>query len=570
MQSGPAIQALRQAQRTVAFARRSGCDLAEAAGVLAADTGTDRASQDGQARSEDAVTRRMALRGAAAGALAAVVPAGAGAYASSARAPARPHVVIIGSGLAGLGCAFRLWTTWGIASEVYEYNADRPGGRIQTLRGFFHGGQYSEEHGEFISSEHTQVRRLAARLGLALDDVNRYPPHSRPQNDRYRFGGRFWSQAALDRQWQDWGYRLFYDAAFVKAPWPTLYNSYTGWGRRWDHTPAPEWIDQHIPGGLDGDFGRLCVAVLLDEYGGPVDEQSALNLIYLLGSYDSAADGRQPRSRPQLSGTDEKWHVRGGNDQIISRLVGRLPAGTVRLGQRLESVRSRGHGQYTCTFSSGAASHAVTADHVVLALPFTKLREVDLCGLDLPVPQLRAIRDEPLGSNSKIAMQFSSRVWNAEHWTGTMYTDGIVQGGWEATVDQAGAPGILIALPGGAVGADLGRRYGLTSDSGPAPPAMARDFLDCFDKNFPGAREAYLGKTYYTWSSGDPHIGGAYSYLKTGQYTGFNGIQGRRCGNLHFAGEHTSVNFQGFMEGALRSGYRCAAEVAVGRPGAAR
>ena len=38
-------------------------------------------------------------------------------------------------------------------------------------------------------------------------------------------------------------------------------------------------------------------------------------------------------------------------------------------------------------------------------------------------------------------------------------------------------------------------------------------------------------------------------------------IQGRRSGNLHFAGEHTSLDFQGYMEGALRSGYRCAAEI---------
>ena len=90
---------------------------------------------------------------------------------------------------------------------------------------------------------------------------------------------------------------------------------------------------------------------------------------------------------------------------------------------------------------------------------------------------------------------------------------------------------------------------------------MARDFLRDFEVSFPGVTAAYNGKAYYAWSSGDPHIGGAYSYLKVGQYTGFNGIQGRRHGNLHFAGEHTSVDFQGFMEGALRSGYRCAAEI---------
>jgi monoamine oxidase len=91
---------------------------------------------------------------------------------------------------------------------------------------------------------------------------------------------------------------------------------------------------------------------------------------------------------------------------------------------------------------------------------------------------------------------------------------------------------------------------------------MARDFLDDFEIAFPGAKAAFNGRAYYTWSSADPYAGGAYSYFKVGQYTAFNGVQGRRHGNLHFAGEHTSVNFQGFMEGALRSGYRCAREIA--------
>jgi monoamine oxidase len=67
----------------------------------------------------------------------------------------------------------------------------------------------------------------------------------------------------------------------------------------------------------------------------------------------------------------------------------------------------------------------------------------------------------------------------------------------------------------------------------------------------------------HQWSPGDTHVGGAYSYLAVGQSTAFNGIQGRREGNLHFAGEHTSLDFQGYMEGALRSGYRAAGEVAL-------
>jgi monoamine oxidase len=74
---------------------------------------------------------------------------------------------------------------------------------------------------------------------------------------------------------------------------------------------------------------------------------------------------------------------------------------------------------------------------------------------------------------------------------------------------------------------------------------MADDFLADFDQIFPGTRQAYNGWAYYAWSAGDPHIGGAYSYLRQGQCTAFNGIQGGRSGNLHFAGERTSVDFQG-------------------------
>jgi len=558
---GAAAGLLARARAAAGYARSTGCGIDEATEVTQAAAVTQ----------AGLVSRRHVLGGAGAAAVAAAVPLAWQRPAAARAARHAPRVVIVGSGLAGLGCAFRLWHSRGIRSEIYEYNPDRAGGRVDTLRGFFDGGQYAEQHGEFISSEHTQMRRLAASFGLVLDNVNRYPPRTRALDYRLRFGGRFWSQAALNRDWHQWAYELFFDAANRKAPWPTLHNHSTAWARRWDNMPASDWIGTYIPGGLDSDFGRLCVAILLDEYGGPVHEQSALNLVYLLGSYDSAPNGLQPKKYPELSGTDEKWHIRGGNDQIVSGLLSRLPPGTVHLGERLVALRGRGNGRFSCTFSSGSShrdgsavsvTRDVQADHVVLALPFTRLREVELTGIELPPLQLRAIRHEPLGSNSKIQLQFSRRVWNADHWTGNLYTDQIVQGGWETTIDQSGEQGILVALPGGAGGADIGRRFGLTAAQGPAPAAMAHDYLSCFEVDFPGLRAAYNGKAYYAWSSGDPYIGGAYSYLKVGQYTGFNGVQGRRHGNLHFAGEHTSADFQGYMEGALRSGYRCAREIA--------
>ena len=212
------------------------------------------AARDETGQGRGTVSRRAVLGGAGTAALASAVPA---AWLSPPRAAGGQdqRVVIIGSGIAGLGCAYRLWAGHGIRSEVYEYNASRPGGRIFTLRNFFAAGQYAEQHGEFISSEHTATRRLAAHLGLVLDNVLIYPPHTHAQDYRFRFAGRFWPQATLNREWHEWGFRLFNDAAFTKAPWPTLYDKHTAWGWRWDHMSAPEWIGANIPGGLDSDFG---------------------------------------------------------------------------------------------------------------------------------------------------------------------------------------------------------------------------------------------------------------------------------------------------------------------------
>ena len=235
-----AVRALRQAQAVSAYARRTDCGIDEAAHALADRAGPARAGsapddpgRTGSGRPGDraGVSRRAVLGGAGAVALATALPTGL-VRPPRAAASTDPRVVIIGSGLAGLGCAYRLWVRHGVRSDIYEYNAVRPGGRVFTLRGFYDGGQYAEQHGEFISTEHAEVRWLAARFGLHLDNVTAYPPHTRAQDYLFRFDGQVWPQAALNREWHEWGWRLFRDAAVRKAPWPTLYNRHTYWGRR--------------------------------------------------------------------------------------------------------------------------------------------------------------------------------------------------------------------------------------------------------------------------------------------------------------------------------------------------
>jgi monoamine oxidase len=537
-----AAAAIRRAQAVARLARQAGCGVDEAAELIARP-----------------VTRRGFLGAAGAAALAAArLPAARSGPARAGRGG--PRVVIAGAGLAGLGCAYRLWARHGIRAEIYEYAA-RPGGRIETLRGHFAGGQIVEKHAEFINPEHTATLALARSFGLSLDNTDQYRPGTHPGRETMRFHGRPWPQSALNRDWHEWGWRLFHHAANVTAPWPQLHNASTAGGRRFDRMSVTEWVDTYLPGGTGSAFGALCIAATLDEYGGPPGETSALNLVYLLGQDASTASGAQPRRSPALAGADEKWHIQGGNDQLITGLLARLPAGALHLGERLTAVRPHPGGGYRCSFEQAGTTRDVRADHVVLAIPFPLLRTVDLSRVPVSPLHRSAIDREPMGSNSKFFLQYSSRPWNTQGRTGNCFDDGVVQGGWDATSRQPGRAGILAALPGGGDALAWGRRYGLTAESGCPSAHMTEAYLRGFDALFPGTSRAFNGRSYYVWSPGDPHLRGAYSYLAVGQYTSFNGVQGQREGNLHFAGEQTSLSFQGYLEGALRSGYRCAAEV---------
>lgn len=77
----------------------------------------------------------------------------------------------------------------------------------------------------------------------------------------------------------------------------------------------------------------------------------------------------------------------------------------------------------------------------------------------------------------------------------------------------------------------------------------------------PGLSSRWSGVSSIDYWPGSPHQRGSYSYWKVGQYTTFAGVEGESEGSLRFAGEHTSVNFQGYMEGALETGLRAANEV---------
>ena len=449
------------------------------------------------------------------------------------------RVVVVGAGLAGLTCAYRLKRR-GIIATVYEANT-RLGGRCWSRRGDFAHGHIAEHGGELIDQAHTTIRHLAQELGLPLDNLLAAEPNG--STIFLDFDGAAYSYRDavrdLKRIWQP----LHRD--LIQAGYPTLYNSYTARGAQLDQMSVSDWIDQTVPGGLDSPLGQLLEVAYTIEYGAECDVQSALNLIYLLG-YNS------PGQFTLFGQSNEKYHVRGGNDQVVARLASLLGP-QINMGRALVALSRNPDGTYTLTFQTGDQFADVTADRVVLALPFSMLKNsVDLTQAEFSELKMIAIQELAMGSNSKLNVQFNSRTWAPLRCNGETYSDRGYQATWDVTRSQPGSAGILVNYTGGAA-ADA---FAIGT-----PEEHAADFLTRIEPVLPGLSSQWNGLATVDWWAGNPYSLGSYSYWKVGQYTRFAGIEREPQNGVHFCGEHTSIDAQGYLEGAVETGERAAAEI---------
>jgi monoamine oxidase len=143
-----------------------------------------------------------------------------------------------------------------------------------------------------------------------------------------------------------------------------------------------------------------------------------------------------------------------------------------------------------------------------------------------------------------------------------MYTDQPFQSGWDVTRGQPGATGIFVEYPGANVSKSLAQSNPYTTNAtNPAVTTATQQLLAQLEPIFPGITAQWNGKAMLSTPFTDPNLLCSYSYWKPGQYTGFSGYEKMRQGNIHFAGEHCSQDFQGFMEGGASEGMRAANEV---------
>jgi monoamine oxidase len=491
----------------------------------------------GAATTSTRASRREFLQRAAA-----LGAAGATGWSALALAQApreRSKVVIVGAGLAGL-CAARTLRSAGVIAHVIE-GSPRVGGRCWTGYDAFEAGQIIEHGGELIDSSHEAIHALATELELTLDDLLAAEPKG-SQSVAF-FDGAPYTVMDVDRDFRAVAPRLASDARIIGDDLPT-YRLHTTAQVALDRMPASRWIESRVPGGMRSRFGRLLANAYTEELGGDPDEVSAITVVTLLAG--SPADRFSPYAQ-----SDQRFHIRGGNDQIVTRIAGGLAA-QIETRTRLIALALRADGRYQLDLLRDGAEQRVVADRVIVAIPFSLLRVVDLSQAHFRPRKMQAIRELGMGRNTKLQLQFAQRFWQRANSNGEARVAGAFQTTWDVTRAQPGTPGILNFFSGGNAAERAGQGYA---------DQQARIALRDLEAAMPGATAAWNGRvTRNAWDR-NPWSLGSYAMLRPGQYTSIAGAEAEPEGRVFFAGEHTSSTSQGYLNGAVETGQRAAVEV---------
>ena len=456
-----------------------------------------------------------------------------GAHALTRRGNAK-RIIIIGAGLAGLSAGYELTQA---SHDVTILEArSRPGGRVHTLRDPFAEGVYAEAGATRIPNHHHFTLKYVKLFGLPLELFEpgdlRSVYHVRGKRIEVTPGRRIewpYSLTAEERALGLNGLRqkvvgsILSEIGDVTDPkWPSLELL-----KKYDHMNRSDFWRSR---------GASSEAIALLSLGGIDDRVETWSTLFML------------RNQALNRERKEYYKIRGGNDLLPKAFATRLSekvqynAQVVRMEQNTEQVR--------VIFNRAGQHHSLTADYLICAVPFSVQRNIESSPA-LSVDKQRAIEQLSYLSGSKIFLQSKKRFWLEDGFSGFATTDLPIREVWNMTHNQPGTRGILQAYP---ISLHSRNVTGMTENE------RINFALAQVELIYPGMRQHFEGGVTKCWDE-DQWARGVSSYYKPGEFSSLLPYVARREGRIFFAGEHTSVWIDGWMQGALESGNRVAREV---------
>jgi monoamine oxidase len=487
--------------------------------------------------------------GAAGAALPSVASAGGSAKpsssAASGSAPKKADVIVVGAGLAGLSAA-RAIARAGRSVIVLEAR-DRVGGR--TWNRPVAGGSYVDAGAEFVGPTQDRIKALAQAVG-----VETFPTYNTGQNVYWKDGTRqtYAASGPTGVAPPDPTYlpdllqviqklNTMAQQIDVSAPWNAAEAV------EWDSQTFYSWVKANQ---VNPDFMRL-VATATDAIFGqePRDLSLLYVLFYLAASGDESHPGTFERNFQTAEGAQEERFV--GGSQLISLRVAAELGSSVVLNSHVRQITQDTNGVKVLLDEGG-----VSAKQVIVAVPPALTGRIDYQPL-LPVLRDQLTQRAPMGSYAKVDVIYDSPFWRDQGLTGQAVSlNGPVRVTFDSTPEN-GSPGILLGFIGGS---DARTWYGLSAAQ--RRQAVLDNFADYFGEKARSPLQ-YVENAWAEerFSRGDPVAG-----LGPGTLLDFGAALRAPVGRIHWAGTETSDYWVGYMDGAVRSGERAAAEVLAELP----